>query len=384
MFEVKTFNSINEIDKDLWDSIIDNDRIICRYDFLQATEESHINDCKFYYLLIYDGKILAACTWIYTMSMDLVTQIIIQEKDIAGKIIRGIRKSFPNFLITKILECGSPIALGNNININSNYDIKEILPSIINSMIGIGKEKKARFLIMRDFYEKDIVALNVFFKNQNFIFSNNLSDVDLINQWDSFEDYIKKIRFKYRRYYKICNSALVDGNITIEITDDFKDHVPRILELYFNFYNHAKDYRREILTADFFYNTSKYLKDKVKVLLLKKDNIIIGFGYFILDDYTIRLLYGGMDYDTKDKYKTYFNIYYQLLKFAMNNKIKKIELGLTSYDFKIWLGGQIVPLYVYLHHLNPFINFMLKLFSKSMFQETKTVFRHPFQKGNDK
>ena len=381
MFETKIFDSISKIDRKAWNSLIGKDRIICKYDFLKAVEESKINDCEYYYLMFYENGIPVANTWAYTMSMDLVTQIITQEKGIAGKIIRHIRKSFPKFLFAKILECGSPIALGPNINIKNGYDIKAVLPNIMKAMQKIGKEKKARFLIMRDFYGKDVDDLNNLFKNNGYILSDNLPDVDFYNKWDSFNDYLKEIRMKYRYNYKVCNSALEKGGISVEVTDDFEKYVPRILELYFNFYNHAKVYRREILTENFFYNTSKYMKDRAKVMLLKKGSSVIGFGFFLLDDDTVRLLYGGMDYDSKDEYKTYFNIYYQFLKYAMSNKMKKIEMGLTSYDFKISLGAEIVPLYVYLHHLNGFINMLLKLFANVLFEETKTVSRHPFKKN---
>ena len=82
MYEIKIFKSITEIDKNLWDSIIEKDKIICKYNFVKAIEESHINDCDFYYLLIYNNEELRAHTWIYTMRMDLLFEIVAISKKI--------------------------------------------------------------------------------------------------------------------------------------------------------------------------------------------------------------------------------------------------------------------------------------------------------------
>ena len=61
-------------------------------------------------------------------------------------------------MIVKIIECGSPIALGNVITIciKENSEQDEITKKIINTMSDIGKKTKAKLLIIRDFYKKDI------------------------------------------------------------------------------------------------------------------------------------------------------------------------------------------------------------------------------------
>ena len=199
----------------------------------------------------------------------------------------------------------------------------------------------------------------------------NLPNVEMVNKWKNFDDYISNLKYSYRRFFKKCISCIKDENITIEYLTDFQNYIPKLLELYLNCYNHAKEYRRELLTEDFFSKTSSYMKDKVLTILLKKDNEIIGFAYFLLDDLTARLLYIGMDYKTKDKYLTYFNIFFQGLKFAINNHFQKIELGVTTYEFKKRLGGEIFSLYAFLKHLNPVLNFILKKIFINNFSKKK-------------
>lgn len=59
---VRTYSSINEIEPREWDAIVGKNQLICRHAYLRAIEEAHINDCRFYYPVIFDGThIVAHC-----------------------------------------------------------------------------------------------------------------------------------------------------------------------------------------------------------------------------------------------------------------------------------------------------------------------------------
>ncbi|MCK4797960.1 MAG: N-acetyltransferase [Spirochaetes bacterium] len=376
MYKIKIFKSIKEINQKSWDSLVEKDKIICSYNFLKAVEESHINDCNFYYLVIYNNahKIVAH-TWVYTMSMDIVTLI----KGTSKNILNFIREIFPKFLIVKITECGSPIALGNiiSISIKSGEKRNHILDLIIDTTIDIAKKNNANFLIIRDFYKKDLEFDKEFLRLGMFQ-AYNLPDVQMDIHWETFDEYLKSLRYNYRRFVKKCLNVMENEKIKVEYVENFKTYVPILRKLYYNCYENAAEYRREILTEDFFYKTNEYMKDKSGVLLLKKGQEVIGFAYFLLDDYTARLLYVGFNYETKKKYLTYFNIFYQGLKFAIDNKFKKIELGVTTYEFKMKMGGEVTSLYAYIKHLNGILNFILKKTNKFLFPRKNLEARHPF------
>ena len=125
--EVKIYNSITEIEESKWDEIVGRNRIICTHRFLEAVEKSNINDCKYFYPVVYDNdKIIAhACAYSISMELDYLPE------GIAKKIINLIRKIWKNFLIIKLVECGTPIALGNTISFAEDID-KKLALSLIN------------------------------------------------------------------------------------------------------------------------------------------------------------------------------------------------------------------------------------------------------------
>jgi predicted N-acyltransferase len=375
MYELKIIKTISEFDQNLWDSIVKKDNIISSYNFLKAVEESNINDCNFFYVVVYKNNNIVAHTCLFTMSMDL----FILSRGIIKKIVDVVRKLFHRFCLINIIECGSPVALGNiiSVNIKENQNKNEILGLIIDSAEALAKDNRSKLIIFRDYYGNDNLSDKEFLK-YNFSRANILPNVEINIDWNSFNDYIGSLRYNYRRFVKKCLLTLDEESILIEYLFDYKEYIPTLKKLYQNCYNNAKEYRREILTEDFFDKTNTYLQKKSMVILLKKGKEVLGFSFFLLDDYTARLLYIGMNYEKNKEYLIYFNIFFSGLKFAIENNYKKIELGVTTYDFKMRIGGKIVSLYAYMKQKNKLLNFVLKNTISFLFPKKKLEIKHPF------
>lgn len=378
MYTYKLYNSITEIDKKFWDTFIEKNNIMMSHDFLQAVELSEINDCKYYYIIFYDAHNTPIALFSFYI---ITTDLLLLNSKISSLIVSFIRKIFPMFMMAKAIECGSPVSIGKTFSFNSKENIKIdlILNQLIRIMTKIGKKHKADFLLFRDFYKNDVELHKMLQKNGLYRI-HILPDVEMQILWDSFDDYMNSLRYNYRRNLKKYLKTIEQKKLTLNLLDDYTEYVPRIRELYYNCYIKAKEYKREILTENFFYNIHKYLPEKSKVLLIQKDDLILGYALFLLDDYTLRLSYIGLDYNYNEKYSTYFILFYHSLKYAIENKYKKFELGLTSYDFKQKMGGEVVSLYAYMKHLNPVINIIMKKVNTILFPPKKVYTRNPFKK----
>jgi len=58
--------------------------------------------------------------------------------------------------------------------------------------------------------------------------------------------------------------------------------------------------------------------------------------------------------------KAYFNLFYATLDYASQQNCDKIDLGITSYHFKKWLGCELNPTAYVCDIYNPFISFLGK------------------------
>ena len=379
-YSIKCFSDVNEINKQAWDEILAENELISSYAFIKALSESAINVEKYFYLVVYKKGQIIAHTYTYIIRQDLM----LFQKGWMTKLVSFIKKIFPYFLMIKAFECGCPVGLGKTIVIRSDpgIDKEQVLNIITDKIEELGRKEKADLLIIRDIYKKEPIYDKIFCQH-NFIKANNLPDVQIRIRWQSFEQYQNDLRYNYRRFVKKCFKTMQTQNIKVEYVYEFSNLAIQLKSLYQNCYENANELRREILTKEFFQCMDKYLLKKTMVILLKKQEKLIGFAFFLLDNDIARLVYVGMDYKEKKSNLTYFNLFYQGLKFAIEQKYKKLELGITSYEFKIKMGGELLSLYAYLKHFNKTINRILHSSVNLLFPVKELASRHPFKDKNE-
>ncbi|MBN1696597.1 MAG: GNAT family N-acetyltransferase [Spirochaetales bacterium] len=374
--EVKRYASLKNVKKSLWDSILRQDRIICSYDHLRAVEESGINDCDYRYLMIFRGTRLIAHTCVYAMSFEL--DIFNTGK--MKRIIDIIRKRFfPRFFYIKVIECGTPTALGNTISYADESDRPEILEIIVREMEAFAREKNINILIFRDFYEEELFFYNRLIID-HFKRVNMLPNSEIVNDWKSFDDYLSDMRSRYRYRINRFLRSLEKSTIDIEIRDSFSDIAEECTRLWFQIYEHAKEYKREILTPDYFRNMDKYLGKRSKMILFKKGDSLIGFDFVIIDDNTLRPLFVGIDYNYNEENKLYFNILCQSVKMGIERNKKLIEMGITTMNPKLEMGAEIVPLYAFMKHLSPILNKIIPNLFVLFSPKPREIIKHVFNR----
>lgn len=376
--EIKILKSLEQTNAELWNSILSSDKIVCTYEHLLAVEKSHINDCDYRYIMIFNDHRLLAHTCMYAMSFDLD----IFNKGTSKKIIDFIRAYFlKDFLRMKIIECGCPTALGSTISMVMDAPKKKILTIICKKMDEYAREKNIKILLLRDFYKEELNIYN-FLQLHKFKCIQNLPNSIIVNRWKTFDQYLWDLTAHYRGRIRRYLRSLENNDVQVIEVKQFSTHAERLHELWFETFNRAKEYQREILTPDYFKNIDVNLGTRSKVILFKKDNIIIGFILVLTDDETLRPLFVGMDYRFVRRTNLYFNLLSYVIKMVINEKKRFLEIGITSIYHKKEFGAEIIPLYGYMIHLNPILNMIVpklfNLFSPQHTVITKHVFNRRF------
>lgn len=376
MLTARVLNSINEIDEQVWDSIVEKDHLIASYRFLRAVEESGINVCFYKYIVVDDGDKPAAHTCVYKMYFELD----VLARGMVKRIANRIRRFWPGFLRLAFLECGTPVALGNTISYAPDADRRKALDVIVNKMEEIAKESRSSILILRDFYNEDKCFYDSL-KNYGFKRISNLPNAILENRWQSFEEYLQTMRRNYRYKTKQRIKKAEKDAVRMEIYDTFSAYAETLRALWKNVYEHAKEYRREILTADYFRNMDKNLGSKSRVIVLKKDDNILGFAIVVIDDYTLRPMYIGLDYKYNKENFIFFNLLYSFVTLGIKEKKKMIELGITTIVPKLELGAKIKRMYLYMKHRKAILNGLVTFFFSLMVPPVSFADRNVFKEG---
>lgn len=351
MITVKLFTSITEIDHEDWNALVSRNRLICRHEFLQAVENSRINDCRFFYPVICDSGRMVAGTCLYLISTELDTL----ATGLAKTAIRGVRQFSERFLMLRSVECGTPVALGSTIVLRDESLRPAVLRMIAHAAEDLARSLKAGVVLLRDFEAGDAEASDGF-AALGYKAVPNLPEARLDLHWTDFDQYLGSMRSQYRcKLLAQCRKFKEAGG-TLEIVEHFAGYSVELASMWRNAYDHAKEYRREVLLPAFFENIDRHLAGRSFVILAKLDNRPIGFLLVLLDEDVLTALFSGLDYSCHRNTGAYFNLFYKAVEIAILKGMKAVHFGITTLAPKLDLGARAVPLRMFMKHLNPFLN----------------------------
>jgi predicted N-acyltransferase len=375
MFSIKTYKSISEITSSDWNAAnIDND-YFKSHEFLKIIEESNIENSTFWYMMVFENNeiIGAAVFSSFIVSLDL----FLDEQ--GKKIVKLIRKLFPNFLRIRFLFCGLPISLGKDSILikNANYT-NAILEAIVSESKLIAKTNKIKIINFKEFFLDEKLGINHLL-SLGFIQSWSIPYVDFYNTYENFSTYLQTLRHSFRRQIKsnmskvnfdalgIAQEKLDPDHAVIEVVNPLNADANIIYEQYLNIMSKASSVL-EFLNLDFFENFLKNTKQS-KILILRKDSVIIGNAILVEEGNKLTFILIGIREEYRDRYASYFNILNAVIAYGIQNKFTKIGMGQTSYYVKTRIGGQLASMVTYNFSSNRIINLILNFFNKLIFPE---------------
>jgi hypothetical protein len=72
----------------------------------------------------------------------------------------------------------------------------------------------------------------------------------------------------------------------------------------------------------------------------------------------------GFDKELSHKYHLYYVTFVNNIEYCIKNGLRFYQMGITDYKPKIRLGAKLVPLYIYVKLLNPFLNIFSKIIAR--------------------
>ncbi|MFH1836518.1 MAG: GNAT family N-acetyltransferase [Candidatus Omnitrophota bacterium] len=343
--KVKTYTSITHIDKDEWNSIVEKNNIMCDHSYLEAVEKSDINNCVYYYPVVYkDGKIVAhTSAYLIRTELDLFAQGAIKN------VVNFIRRKWKNFLVMRSIECGTPVKIGNTISFAEEIDKIKALDLMCKEIEGIAKRLGVKMILFRDFYDQEIDFFDKFTES-GYVRIHNLQNTNIEIKWKTFDEYLNSMKSNYRRKIIKRMEKCREKGIVVAKVEKFSKYADNLMSLWENVNKNAKEYCRERLTTEFFRNIDKYMEERSQAILLKKEGIPIGCALLLLDEKTLTSMYYGLDYSYNKENFLYFNLLYETVKMGIEKGIEDIDMGITTLVPKKDLGAKICTLYMYMKY----------------------------------
>ncbi|NNE02819.1 MAG: GNAT family N-acetyltransferase [Flavobacteriaceae bacterium] len=372
MLRLIPYKSIHDIESDLWDSLVPPDEIYQKHDFICLLEGAKENGTDHWYVLIYkEGLLVAtACIIQFRIELDCLMQ--------GNKFwIKKIRRFFKNFMTMDVLICGLPISLGQrNIVIRDRSDTGDVIELISTYMKKIAKRKRIKHLFFKEFSE-DVIGNFKNLSDHGFIRAFSLPYMEMDVHWDSFEEYLKSLKHKYRRKIRkgLAKLNIDEKNFTFDLEK---------LGAHLNSYNKgsAKEFYRgylaimarasnklEVLSYNFFKLLFRRFQHKMDLLEIRNGKEVLASGILIKEGDGLFFMLCGLPEAKNQEFDPYFNLLYAIVNLAIKRRCSKIYLGQTAYWSKQQIGGYPKQRFIYYHSSRKIIHYAVNKFKSSIFPQ---------------
>lgn len=337
MYSIKIFNSIRDVPLEQWNTLVAGHSCTYSYEFWEVLEASKLNDFRYKHALIYDASgDPIALTSFYT----LTTDIAIFSSGWLKNALRIIRSVFPRFLKIRMLECGAPITMSRALLAKAGSNEGEILEFLCRTLSDIAKKQGEFIVVIRDFEPRSAYLFPHLEKHEYHVV-DSLPNTYLDIAWTTPDEYLASMKSHYRRKIRIYQQSNEVQGIRCELRDNFEELADTLFFQWLAVHQNAKEFQRETLTPEFYKHFSEKLGSRSKVLLFFRNDELIGHVLLLLDGEMLRWLYVGRKESIKDN--LYFYICNKIVETAITLRVKRLELGLTTYTPKMNLGAQMLP-----------------------------------------
>jgi hypothetical protein len=175
--------------------------------------------------------------------------------------------------------------------------------------------------------------------------------------FSSFEEYMQTkmsrgIRSHLRRKFRDSNKL---GPLTMEVVNDITPWVDELFSLYLQTHLRS-EFRFEQLTKGYFSYLGQRLPERTRFFLWRKEGKLLAFALCMIHGGVLHYLNVGMEYPTALKLHLYYIVWRDMVSWAIDQKLKTIQMGQLNYEAKFRLGFQLAPLDLYVRHTSPVLN----------------------------
>jgi len=220
----------------------------------------------------------------------------------------------------------------------------------------IGEKSEAKVLALIHSLAGFVIVLNtpVDWQLPGFSVTRTCAQLSLPVCWPSFSAYLSAMRNHYRYYYKKAMQKAESLHFRLLPDNSLFDE--KMYALYEQVH-HDSRIRLEKLNIEFF-RASIW-----KIFVYERQGEPVGFIQLFENGGELVFEFVGLDYRYNQEYALYTNLLLKIMEYGITHGFKVIELGQTTEEMKLKLGGQYTTLQALLRHKHPVLNWFLGKFA---------------------
>ncbi len=259
----------------------------------------------------------------------------------------------------------------------STENMVSLLDSAVHKM---QKEIRKTSLIIYKDYRSEFFSFFQDSKHQNyfkFCVQPNMI-LQIRENWNTFEDYIRDFSTKYRTRVKNARKKLAGIEKRELNAGKVTKYRKEMSVLYKNVAENAP-FNTFFLEENHFERMKEHLGNNFKVFGYFSDQKLIGFYTLILNNDDVDTYFLGYDKEIQKENQIYLNMLLDMAGFAIDHQFKRILFGRTALEIKSTIGAEPVEIFGLIRHTYSAINPFMKNIFPSLSPKTEWIQRHPFK-----
>jgi len=365
-YNVRVFNKVDAIGKDPIDAISDDP--FFTYGWFKTLETSKPIKSDPLYLTVYDGSSLVAFLPCF---IDSVYPYFVYRPYLP--FMKRIFKMGNGLSLWRdhVLMCYSPFSWRSTILLRSNSNRGLILSLVSGKVDDICRENRILFSSFEFLSEDDRLLMSHLQNNGylNFPWWENSLFLDI--EWSNFEDYLASLKHKTRLNVRREIKKFKESGITVDELSEFGDLAATLSNLNSNLFSKYNKHKESPYDDSFFKRLNEFARDKSKLFIAKKDREVVGFCLSLRQGDVLDCYMCGFNYDVQTNTDfIYFNlVYYEPLKWAIKERIKRIHYRISAEEAKLRRGCKPAQIFSFVKCHNKLLDIFFSLHAKMKYQK---------------
>jgi hypothetical protein len=293
-----------------------------------------------------------------------IQPVFVHPQDLLGGLggplssaVAWLRKKAPGVLKLRTLMVGSPV--GEGVLGAAGEDPSCFARALADALLPAAQRLRTPLIVLKEFPAEYRPAFRVFLeRGYTRIPSMPYAALDL--NFEDFEEHMRRslsssVRKDLRRKFRDAAAA---SPLSMHVTNDISDSVDELYPLYLQVYERSS-LRFERLTPEYLVRLGRDLPDRTRFFVWTQGRRPVAFNVCTLHDGVLWAEYLGLDYRCALDLHLYFVVMRDEINWCCRNGVRRYCSTSLNYDPKLHLRFRLLPLDLYVRHVNGCVNRIL-------------------------
>ncbi len=322
---------------------------------LEIIEQTIRQDFEYHYLVLEDGE----------GKVRGIQPFFVRTQDLLGGTAPGIRRLMqrlrsvaPRLLTLRTLMVGLSICEG---QLGATPEDSEWCAAALHSALPETARRYGAFLIVLKEFPSDLRQTLACFSSDGYTRIPSMPYAMLDLNFTDFDEYMqnalsRSFRKNLRRKFKSAARAVP---VTMQVLSDITPCINEVYPLYIQVYERST-LRFEKLTPEYLCRYGRECPEKARFFIWRQEGRPVALSVCTVHKGALWDEYVGLDYGVALDLHLYFLTFRDLINWCCQQGLKRYYSSGLNYDPKLHLQCNLVPLDLYVRHLNPLLNVILK------------------------